>query len=240
MAHVTTKDRPTPDPLLPDITPEPTPSIAGATLGPFETNTYVVSVPNSSDCWIVDPSFEPEPVIDAVRKAGLRPTAIVLTHAHVDHIAGVAAVVAAFSDPAANRRLPVWVHAAEAAWLSDPILNLSAMMGAEITAPGPDRLLHDADILTLANTTWRVLHTPGHSPGGITLHHAPSAQAIAGDTLFAGSVGRSDFPGSSPQTLAHSIRTRLYTLPDATRIFPGHGPPTTIGRERTSNPFVRA
>jgi glyoxylase-like metal-dependent hydrolase (beta-lactamase superfamily II) len=216
-------------------TPEAVPTIRGFVLGPFETNTYIVSVPGRPGCWIVDPSFDPQPVIDRVLADALEPRAIVLTHAHVDHIAGVADVIRAF----APARLPVWIHAHETAWLNDPVLNLSAMTGMDITAPGPDRILHDADILDLEGTSWRVLHTPGHSPGGVTLHHAPSAQAIVGDTLFNASVGRSDFPGSDPATLANSIRTRLYTLPDATRIFPGHGPASTIGRERRSNPFVR-
>jgi glyoxylase-like metal-dependent hydrolase (beta-lactamase superfamily II) len=216
---------------------EPTPVISGYVLGPFETNTYLVAVPESSECWIVDPSYDPAPVIEAVQQAGLHPQAVVLTHAHVDHIAGVDDVLSAFSSP--GKRLPVWVHADEAGWLNDPVLNLSAMTGAGVTASGPDRLLSDGDILNLAGTQWRVLHTPGHSPGGVTLYHAPSAQALVGDTLFADSVGRTDFPGSDPATLARSIKSRLYALPDATVIYPGHGPRSTIGRERRSNPFVR-
>lgn len=109
-----------------------------------------------------------------------------------------------------------------------------------VTTPGPDRTLEGGEELTLAGTTWRVLHTPGHSPGGITLVHDASNTAIVGDTLFAGSVGRSDFPTSDPDALVRSIRDTLYALPDDTRVLPGHGPATTIGREKRSNPFVRA
>lgn len=227
------------------------PEVECVTLGPFETNCYVVSIPGDAAraCWIVDASFEPEELIALIRGKGLRPVALVLTHAHVDHIAGIGEVRAAFPG------LPILLHEAEREWLGDPVLNLSAMMAMDVTAPGPDRLLADGDRLELAGTTWDVLHTPGHSPGGITLHHAgwhgsPSregshgsenrATALVGDTLFNGSIGRFDFPGSDEETLVRSIRDRLYALPDQTRVFPGHGPPTTIGREKRSNPFVRA
>ena len=229
-----------------------TPELKCFTLGPFETNCYVVSARNQeqdtsvgnaarvTDCWIVDASFEPEPLITYVREAGLTPRALILTHAHVDHIAGVNEVVKAFSETGTGVRLPVWMHAAEREWLNDPLLNLSAMTGMPVTAVGPDRLLEQGEILSLAGMSWRVIHTPGHSPGGITLHHAESNTAIVGDTLFAGSVGRSDFPGSDHKTLERSIRTQLYTMPIVTRVYPGHGPPTTIDRERRFNPFVRA
>ncbi len=210
-------------------------------LGPFETNSYLVSIgrrgqppQTGQHCWIVDPSFEPAPLLDHVRRSGLRPVAIVLTHAHVDHIAGVSEVRSAYPE------IPILIHEAERDWLADPLLNLSAMMGQPVTAPVPTRLLRGGDTLDLEETRWRILHTPGHSPGSITLVHDPSHQAIVGDALFAGSVGRTDFPGSDHATLLRAIREQLYTLPESTTIYPGHGPRSTIGREKASNPFVRA
>lgn len=216
--------------------------IEAFTLGPFETNCYLVypggggtavSPGKDRPCWIVDASFEPQEMIDRVRELGLRPELLVLTHAHVDHIAGVNDVLRAFPG------LPVVVHSAEREWLGDPALNLGLPIGMMITAHGPDRLLEDGQTLTLAGNDWRVLHTPGHSPGGVALYSAADSAALVGDALFAGSVGRTDFPGCDPRTLANSIRLKLYTLPDATTIYPGHGPGSTIGREKRTNPYVR-
>lgn len=211
-----------------------TPTIRGFELGPFATNSYVVSVKGRPDCWIIDPSFDPEPLIDFIRENGLQPRGIALTHAHCDHIAGIPDVLRAFP------KLPILLHDAERDWPADATLNLSAFSGQPVSVPGPTAALRDGETFDLAGTAWRILHTPGHSPGGVTLYHEPSGTAIVGDTLFAGSVGRSDFPGSNHDQLLTSIRTRLYTLPDATTILPGHGPASTIAREKRTNPFVRA
>lgn len=217
---------------------EPTraPVVEGFTLGPFATNCYLVRVPPLRECWLIDAGFEPAEMIARVRQLDLSVVAIILTHAHVDHVAGLAEAKHAFPDT------PVLIHSAEAAWPADPALNLSAAYGVPIAAPGPDRLLEGGETLTLGESTWSVRHTPGHSPGGITLHHAPRAGAgvaIVGDTLFAGSIGRFDLPGGDEQALYRSIRQALYTLPEDTRVFPGHGPATTIGAEKATNPYVR-
>lgn len=208
------------------------PIVKSCTLGPWETNCYVVSLPGRPECWIVDVGFDPDPLMRLVRQGGLRPVRIVLTHAHLDHIGGVREVIAELGP------IPIAIHEAEADFLLDPDLNLSTFVEMNVTTPPADELLNDGQILSLGESQWRVLHTPGHSPGGITLHHAPSHQAIVGDTLFAGSIGRYDFPTSDGPTLMRSIRERLLTLPDETRVYPGHGPETTVGRERRSNPFL--
>ncbi len=208
-------------------------NIESFTLGPFETNAYLVWPDGSRDAWIIDPGFGPAPLLEEIKKRELTPTAIVLTHAHLDHVAGVADVRKVWP------KIPILIHEAEKDWPSDPERNLSAFSGMPVSAPGPDRLLKDGDVLRLGELDWRVLHTPGHSPGSITLHQPQLDVAIVGDALFAGSIGRTDFPGSDFDTLARSIRERLYTLPGSTRVLPGHGEPTTIARERAGNPFVR-
>lgn len=207
-------------------------SITTFTLGPFQTNCYVVTS-GGPGCWIIDASFTPGPLVDHIRREKLTPEALILTHAHVDHIAGVAEVRRAFP------KLPILIHEAEREWLSDPMLNLSAVMGQSVTAPGPDRMIAAGETLILGGSTWRVLHTPGHSPGGVTLWCEAAGAAIVGDSLFAGSIGRTDFPGSDNDMLLASIRTQLYTLPPMTMVYPGHGSTTTIGREAKTNPYVR-
>lgn len=208
------------------------------TLGPWATNCYLVHPGSdngaaSGTCWVADVSFEPGELIRRVQELALKPEAVVLTHAHVDHIAGVGEFVRAFPGT------PVWVHEDEEAWLDDPMLNLSAAAGVPVTCPRAGRLLRHGEALELGGQTWEVRHTPGHSPGSIALVHTESKRVIAGDALFAGSVGRTDFPGSDPRTLERSIREQLYTLADEFTFYPGHGPTSTVGRERRTNPFVR-
>ncbi len=201
-------------------------------LGQWQTNCYVVSVAGRAGCWLVDSGFGPGPMIEYVRSQGLSPAAVVMTHAHVDHMAGLGEVRQAWA------AVPIWIHAAERDFLTDPMKNLSAMSGLSITAPPADDTLEHGQMLELEGQAFEVRHTPGHSPGGITLYHAGADVAIVGDALFAGSIGRYDFPTSNGEQLLAAIRQQLMTLPDQTRVLSGHGPETTIGRERAMNPYV--
>lgn len=199
-------------------------------LGDYQTNCYVLT--EGDDCWVVDCGYSPEPMIDHLKQHSLRPSSILLTHCHADHIAGLDQLRNAIGD------IQVYCHASEAAWNMDPILNLSGLAGMPVTAAAPNGFLTPGTTVTLGHSTWDILHTPGHSPGSICFVHEASNQAIVGDTLFAGSIGRYDFPTSNVEDLRHSITDVLMHLPDAMTIYPGHGPSTTIGEERTTNPFV--
>lgn len=199
-------------------------------LGQWQTNCYVLSVGRA--CWIVDAGFDPEPMLDAIDQRGLKLEKVVLTHAHLDHIAGLNTV---------RRRhpgVPIVIHVDEQEFLTDTRLNLSAAFAEPVVAPEATDLLTHGDTLDLAGVTFEVLHTPGHSPGGITLYQPDHHVAIVGDTLFAGSIGRFDFPTSDGPRLMQSIQEQLLTLPDDTRVLPGHGPETTIAHERATNPYL--
>ncbi len=208
-------------------------SIRTFTLGPFATNCYVVGVEGETECFVVDAGFGSGAIVEAIRRDRLNPVALVLTHAHLDHIAGAGTLKKEFPG------LPIWVHEAETGWLTDAEINMSALAGMPVTAPPADRSLRDGDVLELPGGLWKVLHTPGHSPGGISIWNEAHQVAFVGDALFAGSVGRTDFPGCSMDALSKSIRTKLYTLPGETKCLSGHGPATTVERERRTNPYVR-
>ncbi len=204
-------------------------------LGPFAARCVVVAEEGGQDAFIVDPGFDAEVLIDEVRRQGLAPSAVVLTHAHLDHAYGVAEVKAAF--PAARLLL----HPDDL-----PLYENLAMQAAAFGFPPPEQVppdgfLADGQELPLGRQHLLVRHTPGHSPGHVVLLRlAEPPLAIVGDVLFAGSVGRTDLWGGSFETLARSIRQVLYTLLPHTRVIPGHGPETTIGVEAASNPFVSA
>lgn len=203
-----------------------------ASLGPFETNAYVYT-PDGANAWIIDPGFEPQAVIDQVKNAGLDVAAVVLSHAHADHVMGLSDVMDAFPDT------PLLIHEAEEDWPSDPALNLSAMFGTPYSGPSPTLLLKHGDEVSVGSETWAVRHTPGHSPGGCVFVAPGGKLAVVGDTLFSGSVGRTDFPGGDFDQLAESIRREVYSLDGSCLCLPGHGPTTTVGHERSHNPFVR-
>jgi glyoxylase-like metal-dependent hydrolase (beta-lactamase superfamily II) len=214
------------------------PIITTFTLGPYATNCFVVTpgppMPGMP-CWIVDCGFDPDDMIEFITREQLKPAALILTHTHLDHIAGVDHLLARLRVP----NLPMYVHEDEAGFCSDPTLNLSALIGLPTTCREPDHILKDGDTPDLPGATgqWRVMHTPGHSPGGICLIHDESKQAIVGDAIFQGSIGRHDFPTSNVADLRNSIR-KIMLLDDEVSLHPGHGPETTVGEERRANPFV--
>jgi hydroxyacylglutathione hydrolase len=203
-------------------------------LGRCATNAYVVAPETGGGdmCWIVDPGEGPEPLLRFLQGSSLQPAAIVCTHAHADHIAGIDRVRAVVGP------VPILAHALEASWFEDPMLNLSQFIGEPVSVSGPTGSLQDGQALQLGPLSWRVLHTPGHSPGSVTLWCPEEKVALVGDTLFRDSIGRIDFPTSDPDAMRDSLHRVLMGLPDDTRVFPGHGPDTTIGRERRSNPFL--
>lgn len=202
----------------------------------FGQNASLLWRPGSPDAVVVDPGLDVAKILAAIAAHELTPIAILNTHGHSDHIAGNAALKKAFPDA------PLLIGKGDAVMLSDPVLNLSAGYGVPLTSPAADRLLSEGDRLDFAGVPMLVREIPGHSPGHVVfiLDGETPIVVIGGDVLFAGAVGRTDFPGGSMPQLLRGIREKLYTLPDDTVVYPGHGPDTTIGEEKATNPFVRA
>lgn len=201
---------------------------------PFGENTYIVHLPGRNDCVVVDPGFEPDPVVEYIRAKGLTPAALLITHGHADHIGGIPAMKAEWPD------CPTVIGRHDANKLIDAAANLSANFGLPITVPPADVLLEDDDPYTAAGMNFATARIPGHSLGHIIfIWDGPRRKIVFdGDVLFQGSVGRTDFPDGSMPLLAAGITKKLYTLPDDTLLYPGHGPPTTTGEEKRTNPFV--
>jgi glyoxylase-like metal-dependent hydrolase (beta-lactamase superfamily II) len=201
---------------------------------PFGQNSYVVSLQGRPDCVVIDPGFEPNKIVDVIERRGLRPAAILNTHGHPDHIAGNGHLKDLWPD------CPIVIGRGEASMLTDARLNLSAGMGLPVTSPPADVLVSEGDIYDAAGLQFEVLEIPGHSVGHIAFvcKGRKPYYVFGGDVLFAGSVGRTDFPGGDFEQLATGIHQKLFTLPDDTVVLSGHGEPTTIGEERRSNPFV--
>lgn len=200
-------------------------------LGPVQTNGFVLSN-EQGDGIVIDPGMEPEELLETIE--GLNIKAILLTHAHFDHIGGLTQVME-------QTQAPVYIHAQEAEWLTTPELNGSArwpMVTEPMVFDVDVQPLTDGQKLKLAGWEIDVFHVPGHSPGSVVFYIPEEQIVIAGDTLFAGSIGRTDLPGGDYDQLIHNISTKLLVLPEETTVYPGHGPHTTIKKEKQFNPFV--
>ncbi|APH04396.1 MBL fold metallo-hydrolase [Bacillus weihaiensis] len=200
-------------------------------LGPLQTNCYLFSN-NQKECLIIDPGGEAKKLISLVQKQHLIPVAILLTHAHFDHIGAVDEVKAEF-------KIPVYVHKKEKDWLGDPSLNGSEyFMAGSVKVNNPDELIQAEGEIQLGSFTLKVFETPGHSPGSVSFYSKEEGVVFAGDALFAGSIGRTDLPGGNHEQLVKSIHDKLLSLPEETLVLSGHGPETTIEQEMDTNPFL--
>jgi glyoxylase-like metal-dependent hydrolase (beta-lactamase superfamily II) len=201
---------------------------------PFYENTYIAYINGRRDCVVFDPGLEPQPIIEYLAENSLTPAAILCTHGHSDHIAGNRALK--------NRwpQCPILIGAGDAEKLVDANLNLSAPFGFPITSPPADRTVQEGDQVSAAGLELAVYEAPGHSVGHVvflTKQFKPW-RIFGGDVLFQGSIGRTDFPDGSFEALRWAIHNKLFTLPDDTIVYSGHGPETTIGHEKRTNPFV--
>jgi len=199
-------------------------------VGPLEVNCYVIGCTETKQAAIVDPGAETEKIIQLVVDSGLCPTMIINTHGHLDHVAGNADIAEHFD-------IPVCLHGEDLFLLnSEDIFGLAESLNAR-PCPEPKRQLFDNDVLEVGNLKIRVIHTPGHTPGSCCL--GVDDVCLSGDTLFAGSVGRTDLRGGNYGVLLRSLREKIMPLPDRLTLLPGHGPATTIGREKITNPFLQ-
>jgi len=195
-------------------------------VGPLPTNCYVAT--SAGHTLVVDPGAQPDAIVELLGERV--PECILLTHCHWDHLQAIPALVARY-------HAPVLIHEDDAERAADKSIN-----GGHDHAPGIDlhfdRLLHDGDTVALGDASFEVLHTPGHTPGGVCYYDAADKVLFSGDTIFAGTVGRTDFEGGDPRAMMHSAE-RIGKLPDDVQIYPGHDQSTTVGREHRANPFMR-
>ncbi len=202
-------------------------------LGEYQTNSYVLTAGDDTDkCLIIDTGLENSEMINYIKEMNLTPEALILTHGHADHIAGVPDIRENWPD------ISVVIHKDDAEMLTNATMNLSALTGMSFTTDPAEIILESAEKITFAGIEFDVLETPGHTPGGISLYCSEEGVLFSGDTLFSESIGRSDFPGGNHNKLISSIKEQLMTLPGQTKVYPGHGDMTTVSQEKAHNPFL--
>ncbi len=198
-------------------------------VGPLQSNCYIVGDEVSGEAVVIDPGGDGEMILAAVKRRPWTVKAVLNTHAHFDHIAANAVVVK-------GTGAPLMAPRGDAPYMAKAHVSARVYGLVVAASPDPDRLIDDGDVIRIGDEEIRVLSTPGHTLGGVTF--VTSAGVFSGDTLFAGSIGRTDLPGGDYHRLLRSIKERILELPDETPVYPGHGPSTNVGREKTLNPFL--
>jgi len=204
-------------------------------LGSYQTNCYVLRADEqATDCLIIDTGLEAEELIEFLKQNKLNPAAVVFTHGHADHIKALPLLRQNYPD------IKVCIHKLDADFLTEAEKNLSALEGISFTTEPADVLLENDSYVDYASIKLKTLHTPGHTPGGICLYSHEHNLIFTGDTLFAGSIGNTEFPYADQRQLLISIKEKILPLPDETTVYTGHGPGTTIAEEKKHNPFLRS
>ena len=194
-------------------------------VGQMKANCYILGCRETRQAVVIDPGGDYQRIIGRLKQQNLEPKIIINTHGHIDHIA--------VND---KFNLPIYIHELDAEYLVNPMKNLSMLFGPSYTSPSASRLLKDGDKVKLGRINLKVIHTPGHTPGGICLK--TDKILFSGDSLFCRGIGRTDFPGASEEDLIKSIKEKIFTLSDDTLVYPGHGPYSTVGKEKRENPFL--
>ena len=199
-------------------------------VGALETNCYLVYCEETLECAVVDPGADPEKIIHKISELGLKPVLLINTHGHVDH-------VGANKDIKKKYDIPLCIHSSDSKMLDNILASAMGLFLGAKKSPKPDRYLEEGETIPIGHFSLKVIHTPGHSPGSISL--SGDGFLLSGDLLFCGGVGRTDLPGGSWSVLEDSIRNRIFNFPDDTVVLPGHGPATSVGHEKMANPFIR-
>lgn len=199
-------------------------------VGALETNCYLVYCEETCESAVVDPGGDPEKIIRKISELELKPVILINTHGHVDH-------VGANKDIKEKYDIPLCIHSADSKMLNNIIASAMGLFLGAKKSPSPDKFCEEEEKIPIGNSHLEVIHTPGHSPGSISL--SGDGFLLSGDLLFCGGVGRTDLPGGSWGVLEDSIRNKIFNFPDDTIVLPGHGPATTVGQEKMANPFIR-